>query len=167
MIYHRPSLTDAVDQGDLIDDCPLLSVASFDIRSPDDLTIDRALERVLVLTQTCDLAQQKTSHVVVAMVHDANRLVASGVVKAAEVRGPIRGARVFGWYFLPKSADLGFGEMIVDLRQLHTIRLDVLSALCASGRRLARLETPYREHLSKHFADSYSRIGLPEPYESE
>lgn len=91
MIYHRPSLTDAVDQGDLIDDCPLLSVASFDFRAPDDL----------------------------------------------------------------------------DLRQLHTIRLDVLSALCASGRRLARLETPYREHLSKHFADSYSRIGLPEPYESE
>ena len=151
----------------MIDDCPLLSVASFDIRSPDDLTIDRALERVLVLTQTCDLAQQKTSQVVVALVHDADRLVASGVVKAAEVRGPIRGGRVFGWYFLPKSADLGFGEMIVDLRQLHTIRLDVLSALCASGRRLARLETPYREHLSKHFADSYSRIGLPESYESE
>jgi hypothetical protein len=25
----------------------------------------------------------------------------------------------------------------------------------------------YREHLAKHFADTYSRIGLPEPYETE
>ncbi len=57
--------------------------------------------------------------------------------------------------------------MIVDLRQLHTVRLDVLTALCLAGRRLARIEPLYREHLSKHFADSYSRIGLPESYESE
>jgi len=25
----------------------------------------------------------------------------------------------------------------------------------------------YREHLAKHFADTFSRIGLPEPYETE
>jgi hypothetical protein len=24
--------------------------------------------------------------------------------------------------------------------------------------------TPYREHLAQHFAVTYSRIGLPEPY---
>ena len=76
-------------------------------------------------------------------------------------------ALVFGWYFLPKSQELGLGEMIVDFRQLHTVRLDLLTALCASGRRVARIEPLYREHLSKHFADSYSRIGLPEPYETE
>ncbi len=29
------------------------------------------------------------------------------------------------------------------------------------------LQSPYREHLAKHFADTFSRIGLPEPYESE
>ena len=57
--------------------------------------------------------------------------------------------------------------MIVDLRHLHTVRLDVRSALCTAGRRVARIQPLYREHLSKHFADSYSRIGLPEPYETE
>jgi hypothetical protein len=48
-----------------------------------------------------------------------------------------------------------------------TVRLDLLTALCASGRRVARVQPLYREHLSKHFADSYSRIGLPEPYETD
>ena len=167
MIFRRPLPEDDVDQGDLIDGCPLLWIADFDVRSPETSAVNRALARVVVLTQTCDLANQKTTQVVVALVHDAQTLVASGQVKAAEVRGPIRGARVFGWYFLPKSPELGFGEMIVDLRQLHTVRLDVLKALCLAGRRLARIEPLYREHLSKHFADSYSRIGLPEPYESE
>ena len=167
MIYSRPLLETPLDQGDLIDACPLLSIADFDVRTPETVAVDRALSRVLVLTQTCDLANQKADQVVVAMVHDAESLVASGRLKAAEVRGPLRAARVFGWYFLPKSLELGLGEMIVDFRQLHTVRLDLLTALCAAGRRVARIEPLYREHLSKHFADSYSRIGLPEPYETE
>ena len=53
--------------------------------------------------------------------------------------------------------------MIVDLRQLHTVRLDLLTALSVSGRRRARLLSPFREHLAKHFADTFSRIALPEP----
>jgi hypothetical protein len=57
--------------------------------------------------------------------------------------------------------------MIVDLRQLHTIRLELLMALAQRGQRRARLLSPYREHLAKHFADTFSRIGLPEPYETE
>lgn len=70
-------------------------------------------------------------------------------------------------YFLPASVELGLSEMIVDLRQLHTVRLDLLTALAQAGRRRGRLPSPYREHLAKHFADTFSRIGLPEPYETE
>jgi hypothetical protein len=53
--------------------------------------------------------------------------------------------------------------MIVDLRQLHTVRLDLLAELC----RRARVQPLYRKHLAKHFADTYSRIGLPEPYDTD
>ncbi len=56
--------------------------------------------------------------------------------------------------------------MIVDLRQLHTVRLDLLVALSQRGRRRARLLSPYREHLARHFADTFSCIGLPELYET-
>jgi len=62
------------------------------------------------------------------------------------------------------ESELGLAEMIVDLRRLHTVRLDLLRVLCRGGRRRARVQPLYREHLAKHFADTFSRIGLPEPY---
>ena len=167
MIYRLPAANSPIDQGDLIDGCPLINVVNFDERAPSQVQVKHSIERVVALTQTCDLANQKTSHVVVAQVLDAEALISKGLLKGTEIRGPIRAGRVFGWYFLPKNQELGLGEMIVDLRQLHTVRLDLLTALCATGRRVARIQPLYREHLSKHFADSYSRIGLPEPYETD
>ena len=167
MIYRQPPVEAPVDQGDIIEGCPLLAVREFDLANPDAVTAADALARVVVLTQACDLVNQKVSHVVIAVVHDAESLVTSGKLKATDVRGPIRAGRVFGWYFLPKNDEFGLREMIVDFRQLHTVRLDLLTALCQSRKRVARVEPLYREHLNKHFADSYNRIGLPEPYASE
>ena len=88
-------------------------------------------------------------------------------MKAAELRGPIRSGGVFGWYFLPCSISLGMAESIVDLHQIHSVPLTVLESLCRAGKRVAHLQSLYREHLAKHFADTYSRIGLPMPYETE
>ena len=113
MIFRRPPPEAPVDQGDLIDDCPLLAVASFDTQTPPSIDVEHAIGRVVVLTQTCDLANQKAIQAVVAVVLDAESLVASGRLKSADILGPIRAGRVFGWYFLPKSAshrDSGGGQ---------------------------------------------------------
>ena len=142
-------------------------VESYDPDQPERLPVTGAPTRVIILTQACDLASQKVKSVVVAAVLDAQALVAQGLLKAADVKGPIRAGRVFGWYFLPKSAELGLPEMIVDLRQLHTVRGDLLLHLCQRGQRQARVQPLYREHLAKHMADTYSRIGLPQPYETD
>jgi hypothetical protein len=154
MIYDTPGHDDPIDQADLIEDCPVLSLSEYD---PDGLNPPRtnvALGRVLVLTQACDIANRKTSSATIAVVYDARSLVEQELIKAADVRGPIRAGRVFGWYFLPASGGHGLTEMIVDLRQLHTARLDLLAALCQRGRRRARVRSPYREHLANHFADT-------------
>ncbi|MDA1051928.1 MAG: hypothetical protein O3C40_15790 [Planctomycetota bacterium] len=167
MIYQRPPTDAPVDQGDIIEGCPVLRVTRFDVQQPDSPDIECAPSRVVVLSQTCDLANQKATLAVVAVALEAEQLVAIELLKVADIRGPIRAGRVFGWYFLPRHETLGLPELIVDLRQLHTVPIDVLTALCRQERRLARVEPLYREHLSKHFADTYSRIGLPEPYETE
>ena len=117
MIFRRPPPDAPVDQGDVIDGCPLVTVSDFDERALQTIRVDEAVGRVVVLTQTCDLANQKVSQVVVAVVLDANEVVTSGQLKGAEVRGLVRAGRVFGWYFLPRSEELGLGEMIVDFRQ--------------------------------------------------
>jgi len=167
MIYKLPATDSPVDQGDIIDGCPGLEVAEFDPGTTLAPSINYSFNRVLVLTQTCDLANAKATRAITAVVLDAQALVDQQVLKAADIRGPVRAGRIFGWYFLPRSAELSLPEMIVDLRQLHTVRLDLLTALCRRGQRRARVQPLYREHLAKHFADTYSRIGLPEPYETE
>ena len=89
----------------------------------------------------------------------------SGDGKAALVRDQVRRHRVYGWYFLPASEAMR--ESVVDLRHLHTVPRSVLDRLIKEGKRVMSITTPYREHLAQHFATTYSRIGLPEPYETE
>lgn len=166
MIYRLPEADDPLDQGDLLDDCPVAMVMDYTAERPDQAKVILDLQRVIVVTQTCDLANSKVDLAVVASVFDAQQMVDLGIVKATDVKGPIRASRVWGLYFLPAFSDAGLGEMIVDVRRLHSIRLDVLGGLRLAGKRRAKLLTPFREHLAKHFADTYSRIGLPQPYET-
>src|SRR5205823_899034 len=94
--------------------------------------------------------------------------VASGVLRASTIRDQIRRHMVFGVYFLPRAQQpVLVPESIVDLRDLHTFSLRGLQSLITDGKRLCRVATPYREHLAQHFAVTYSRIALPEPYETE
>lgn len=167
MMYGCPEAAESVDQGDIIDDCPLPILASYSFDAPGSTAVEIPMSRVIVLTQTCDFANRTLSKAVVAVVLDAEALVANRTLKAADVRGSIRGGRVWGWYFLPRSDECGLPEAIVDLRHLHTVRLDVLTELFRRGRRRARIQPLYREHLAKHFGDTYSRIGLPAPYPTE
>jgi hypothetical protein len=166
MIYSTPTPQAPVDQGDLIDACPVLTIQTFDLAQPAEVAVKTTPQRVLVLTQTCDLANEKATAVNVTEVFDAQFLIDAQLFKPADIRGPLRAGRVWGWYFLPADAALGLGEMILDLRRLHTVRLDLLRELCRTGKRPARVQPLYREHLAKHFADTFSRIGLPRPYET-
>src|SRR5215208_5570998 len=111
MIYDHPAPNDALDQGDLIDGCPTLQVASFPVRTPDALEMLFSFERVLVVTQTCDFANQKVESANVATVFDAQFLVDQGVYKPSDIKGNMRSGRVAGAYFLPADATLGLNEM--------------------------------------------------------
>ena len=161
MIYTVADPDGSIDQGDLIDGCPVVSVTTFRPADPTASALEVLTERVIVLTQTCDLANGKTDLAVVAVVEVAADLVARGVLTAAEAKGNLLKGRVYGLYFLPADAVLGLPEMVVDFRRLHTVRLDLLVGLCRTGLRRGRVRPLYREHLSKHFADGSSRIGLP------
>ncbi|HJT33540.1 MAG TPA: hypothetical protein VJ783_15960 [Pirellulales bacterium] len=120
------------------------------------------------MTQACDLAQAKADTVLVAVVHDAQKLVEAGVLKRPLVRDQVRRHLVFGWYFIPASAPaLAVAESLIDLRDVHSVPRVVLEQLIADGKRTASLMPPYREHLAQHFAVTYMRVALPEPYPTQ
>ncbi len=74
-MYKQP-LAASLSQGDIVDECSILvwklQPPPLDLDTPPEVRIIR----VVVLTQACDLAQQKTTRVVVAPVYEAAELVA-------------------------------------------------------------------------------------------
>ena len=90
MIYDAPPPNAPVDQGDLLDDCPINLVHSFGPESTSQPLVDFAFPRVVVLTQTCDLANQKNTFANVAEVFDVQFLIDRQVFKPADVKGPLR-----------------------------------------------------------------------------
>jgi hypothetical protein len=166
VIYAVPTPGDPLDQGDLIEGCPVTEITSYIPDAGVDPRIEYEFQRVVVLTQTCDLANDKTTLATVAEAQSAQNFVDAGILKPADIKGPLRSGRIWGLYFLPTDAGLGLPEMIVDFRRLHTVKLDLLRTLCRAGKRPGRVQPLYREHLAKHFADTFSRIGLPRPYET-
>jgi len=165
MIYRAPRMEDALTQGDILYDCPLVyweSLSSEVETKPRPVTVRT---RVVVLTQACDLVQSKATRVLVAVVHEAQNLVDRGILKSNVIRDQIRSHRVYGWYFLPHGGVME--ESLVDLRHLHTVPRLVLDRLVEAGKRVTSICTPYREHLAQHFAVTYSRIALPLPFETQ
>jgi len=162
-MYETLNSTTPLRQGEIIDDCPLLFWGRSSTAA--EWQVSKSLSRIVILSQACDLESPKLTRVQVATVHAANALVESGVLNAQTIKTQLTRHRVFGWYFLP--ADSNFPESIIDLRDIHTIDRSLLEELAAERKRVCTLTTPYREHLAQHFAVTFSRIGLPEPYETE
>ena len=155
-----------LNQGDIFDGCPLLGLNASDLTSDlRNIPVKRWVARTIILTQSCDLAQAKAGRVLVAQVHDAQKLIDDGVLKAALIRDQVRRHQVFGWYFLPEAIEpVSLAESLIDLRDVHSVPRAVLVQLIAGGKRIASLLSPYREHLAQHFAVTYMRIARPEPY---
>jgi hypothetical protein len=104
----------------------------------------------------------------VAPVHDAQMLVESGILKGTLIRDHMRRHLVFGWYFLPAAtAPVSLPESLIDLRDVHSVPRVALEQLIEGGKRVASLTSPYREHLAQHFAVTYMRVALPEPYATQ
>jgi hypothetical protein len=163
MMYEFPALEAELTQGDIIEYCPILSWTNLQSSDSPQWELGQSKERVIVLTQACDLANAKTTKVQVAIVHNAQRLFQAHILKPAQIRDQVRMHRVFGLYFLPEC-NPAIAESIVDLRDIHTVPMQLLDGLRKLQKRVARIPTPFREHMAQHLAVTFSRIALPEPY---
>ena len=157
-----------LSQGDIIDCCPLVFWADHARLVVEGNTPLSTRARVIILTQACDMANHKTGRAIVAVVHKASHLVQTGRVSERLIRDNVRRGQVYGWYFLPVHESCPpFPESLVNLTDLHTVPRTLLEDLRDQGNHVCQLITPYREHLAQHFAVTYSRIGLPEAYETQ
>jgi len=158
-------------QGDILRECPLPSLtglADWPLKPDDELDIDIRLADACVLSQSCDLENNKIDEVLLAQVVDWDAgwraLVAQGnpSAKGTRFRESLVAGNVPGLALLRKHEGSPIMEWsLVDFRRIFVLPKPAAAAVAvANGERL-RLIPPYREHLGQAFARYFMRVGLP------
>lgn len=187
--YDEISPDEPLMQGDLLDSCPVLvfdQTPAFGDFEGIDAMVD-ALDdahgvqrvRVIVMTQACDLAENKVRNAILCPVyHRADYQAQWEQHETSRGQNPtpraftktlegIRDGRTWNLTMLagreaPGEAGLSIPIQIVDFHEVFSLPVDFLNALIrASGKNRLRLRPPYREHLSQAFARFFMRVGLP------
>lgn len=157
-----------LQQGDILRDCPVVvALPNFSWpTSNDQLPVDIQVYDVVVLSQSCDLVNDKIKDVVVGPHMSLPQLEQqSDFAKSRQGKEALRRGNVVGYHLLA-AYDGDVQELRGDLRvvDFHHIYSLPKAFLCrfadAQGPRL-RLLHPYREHLAQAFARFFMRVGLP------
>jgi hypothetical protein len=184
--YERVGPGEALTQGDIVFDCPLVSWSSAPIQVTELSSEVEALKQgrfafradVIVMTQACDLEQGKVRNVVAcphlslsdykaAWEAFLRRRNQNPTAKAWRTHcEDIKDGYAWNLSILNRSsiAGLEFEHRIVDFHEVFTVPREFLESLLAARvRDRPRLLSPYREHLSQAFARYFMRVGLPVP----
>ncbi len=157
-------------QGDILLNCPVFSLSDdvpFPLTEGFLPTFYVDYFDLAIMTQSCDLANDKITEVLLAQVVEWSEAVrAAGntnpVLKSREFRKSLVAGNVPSLSLLHKrEAFPTLSWSVVDFRRLFTLPKSLVRRVAeTSGPRL-RLMSPYREHLAQAFARYFMRVGLP------
>src|SRR2546426_793485 len=162
-------------QGDLLRDCPIPRVRGLEhwpLRAGQPLEVDIDREDVIIVSQSCDLANDKIDDVVLAQVLDwavaCRELIRQGntFARSRNFRRALVAGNIPSLSLLHKHDRVPMlGWSIVDFHRLFVLPKPVVLAVArAAGPRL-RLRSPYREHvaqaLARYFMRAAAQTGVP------
>ena len=171
-IVEQPSSegVDILEQGDILV-CPRFVIETPGVWPlPTTLAPRVVVDEVLavVLTQTCDLAQDKVREVLLAaapawslaverMAQSGNEFAKSKAFRKALVDGNLPSLHLLHRHDDEPQMDW----TIVDFHSLFTLPKPMLLSIARSTGPRLRLRPPYKEHLAQAFARFFMRVGLP------
>ncbi len=156
---------DVIHQGDILSSFPVPVVAELPWPIPDGHkpAVDLLYYDLVVMTQSCDLVNDKVDEVLFAQVIVWEKVLATGDhFKKKEFRSSLVNGNVPPLSLLAKREEApAIPWAVVNFHRLFTVPKGfVRRDAAACGPRL-RLRSPYREHLSQAFARYFMRVGLP------
>ena len=119
---------------------------------------------LIVLTQSCDLEQQKVRLVATCLLYALAEFEATNPAFAKKGRwNEVLRGRVEGLDLLasPTTPADNRAALVVDFREIYSLPFDYLTAQAASLGERWRLRSPFLEHFSQAFARFFMRVGLP------
>ncbi len=158
-------------QCDILMKCPVLRLAEaqrWPISTADPLPARFEEYDSIILTQSCDLDNDKVNDILLAQVISWPTVVSqelqrnNQIVKKREFRKRLIDGNQPGQALLHKHDREPYLEWsIVSFQRVYTVQKDfLLEYASAIGPRL-RLRPPYREHIAQAFARFVMRVGLP------
>lgn len=152
-------------QGDYLPGC-LVPVLSPDFAGLDGQTVPVKRVDLIVITQSCDLANNKAVFAALCPIFRLDRF--EEVNPQFRKKGQweeVRKGRMEGLHLLasPTEATNNREALVVDFRQIFSLPVPYLTKHAQSLSARWRLEPPFLEHFSQAFARFFMRVGLPSP----
>ncbi len=154
-----------LSQGDYLKDCPVPVIA--DTFTPfSDEAIDITIEErdVIILTQSCDLTNNKAPFVALCPVYTLEELEAATPQFASKgTWEQVRNGRREGLHMLAgfNGPENNRSSRVVDFRQIYSLPFGFLQQYAERLGSRQRLLSPYLAHLAQSFARFFMRVGLP------
>lgn len=157
---------DALAQGDLIPRCRIFSFAA-DLAPAEpagEMEVALAEADLIVVTQSCDLVNDKAQLVALCPIHGLSAFETSNPAFKTKNRWEmVRKGQQPGLHMLasPESPDDNRSALVVDFGQIHSLPQSYLARRTSEAGPRWRLESPFLEHFSQAFARYFMRVGLP------
>jgi hypothetical protein len=156
---------DALAQGDLLPDCALPVFQISSSRFDDEIAeVDVFTQRLIVVTQSCDLENNKVDFVALCPIHTLSEFAVTnphyGNTRNWE---SVRRGQVHGLHLIasPEFPDDNIKAYVVDFGHIVSLPMLYLQSHAARLGERWRLGSPYLEHFSQAFARFFMRVGLP------
>lgn len=159
--------SDDLEQGDILPGCVVPIVRAPDV-AVDDVEVELETRDLIVVTQTCDLAQRKVTSVLLAQVWTWDAIVAERRKGGDASFGSTKSRESLQRGQLPnmcllhrRNGSPRLGWSVADFHHLYVLPKVYLQR--HAGRLGARLRLcpPYKEHFAQSFARYFMRVGLP------
>jgi hypothetical protein len=154
---------EALAQGDLLPGC-YLPLLPDDLGPTKSVAIDLEQSDLIVVTQSCDLANQKAGLVALCPIYTLPQFEQVNPHFAKKgVWEDVRKGRREGYHLLASPTNPGVGReaLVVNFREIHSLPVGYLKRHAATLGERWRLQSPFLEHFSQAFARFFMRVGLP------
>ena len=158
-----------LEQGDILFNCPYFNVT--EVGENGDAKAKTILYNVLILSQSCDIANGKIDKIFVAPLVYLSEVFEQkekengqelGKDKKKNFFKQLSSGKAMSHYLLDEDANIGLEDyLVVDFSNSFTISLSTMKELANQQEEIIRLISPYKEHLSQAFARFFMRVGLP------
>lgn len=150
-------------QGDYLLNCPVPALPEV-FAEAETQTIPFAVYDLIVMTQSCDLENNKAEFVALCPLYQLVDFEESNATFATKGKWEeVRKGRMEGLHLLgsPNDPTNNRESRVVDFREIYSLPFDFLGRHAEQQGERLRLKSPFLEHFSQSFARFFMRVGLP------